>query len=265
MGLRSVMVIPREHGAWFMLLLSLFMGAGTARSFGLPFVFLGLAAIAVFSGLYSLGEGTKKLAISRQMRRDVLSSIVYFFLAAILAAPLFLAYQMWPLLLLSLLAVPFSGIYIYLALQRKHRTAWGELVNIAGISFPAAASYYVSTGEWSGVSLLLWLLTFLYSASSVFYVRLKVRQKAPLAADFSQRLKMGKLLLLYMLFLFSFLTLMAAADKIRFVLLLAYLPLLIKSLHSIFFSGGTTSIKKVGFTEAGHTVLFAALFLLFFQ
>lgn len=259
------MVLPKEHGAWFMLLLSLFIGAGAARSFGLPFVLLSLSSIALFSSLYSLGEGTKRATTGKDIKREALSSFIYFILSLVFIAPLFLIYRLWSLFALSLLAAPFFGFYLYLIFQRKHRTVWGEFVNIAGISFPAVASHYVSTGEWSNSSLLLWLLTFIYSASSIFYVRLKVKQKAPFIASPGQRFTLGRGLLAYLLFLFAVLVFMAIAGLIPVILLAAYLPLVLKCLFAIFYSRGTTSIKKVGFIEVGYTAIFVILFLFTFR
>lgn len=262
---QRLLVIPREHGAWFMLLLSLFVGAGAARSFGLPFVFLCLSAAALFSSLYSLGEGTKKASIAREMKMEALSSFIYFLLALVFIAPLFIIYRLWSLLSLGLLAAPFFGIYLYLILQRKHRTIWGELINIAGISFPAAASYYISSGVWTNTTSLLWLLTFLYSASSIFYVRLKIKQKAPFLASPGQRFLLGKSLLAYLLFLFVTLIILTITGLTPFILLVAYLPLALKSLFGIFYSRGTVSIKRVGFAEIGYSALFVALFLVTFH
>ncbi len=259
------LVIPREHGAWFMLLLSLVIGAGAAGSFGLPSVLLSLSAAALFSSLYSLGEGTKKASKGRETGREASSALIYFLLALVLISPLFFAYRLWPLLSLGLLVVPFFGFYLYLMFRRKHRTAWGEMVNIAGISFPAAASYYVAAGALTSTSLLLWLLTFLYSGGSVFYVRLKVKQKVPYSAGFSQRLIAGKDLLIYLLFLFATLLVLAAAGLIPAIAVAAYLPLALKCLSGIFYSRGTASLKKIGLMEAGYTAIFAVLLLITFH
>lgn len=248
-----------------MLLLSLFLGAGVAGSFHLPFVFLSLSAIALFSSLYSLGEGTKRVSTGRDMRREALSSFIYLLLSILFVAPLFLVYHIWSLLALSLLVAPFFFIYLYLIFRRKHRTPWAEMVNITGISFPAAASYFISAGAWSNTALLLWLLTFLYSASSVFYVRLKVRQKAPYRAGFNQRLSSGKGLLVYLAAMFVALIILAIAGAIQFLLFAAYLPLALKALFAIFYSRGVTSIKIVGFTEVGYTLLFGILFIIIFE
>ena len=259
------MVIPREHGAWFMLLISLVIGTGAARSFGLPSILLGLSAAAMFSSLYSLGEGVKKASIAREMKREAISSFIYFILALVFAAPLVIIYRFWSLLPLGLLAAPFFAIYLYLISQRKHRTIRGEIINIAGISFPAAASYYVSSGVWTDTALLLWLLTFLYSAGSIFYVRLKVKQKAPFPASPGQRFLLGKELMAYLIFLFATLIILAITGLIPFILLAAYLPLALKSLFSIFYSRGMMSIKRVGIAETGYSALFVALFLFTFQ
>lgn len=263
--LQKFLVIPREHGAWFMLLLSLFIGAGTARSFGIPTFFLSLSAVALFSGLYSLGEGTKRASAGKEIKREVLSSFIYFILAFVFIAPIFFIYRLWSLLSLGLMVAPFFGLYLYFIFQRKHRTALGELVNIAGISFPAAASYYVSRGVWSNISLLLWLMTFLYSASSIFYVRLKVKQKAPFVASFGQRFIMAKDLLVYLLFLFASLFMLVITGLIPFIILVAYLPLALKCTFGIFYSSGAVSIKKIGFYEVGYSALFVLLFLITFH
>ena len=62
------------------------------------------------------------------------------------------------------------------AAKREERTVATELIGIAGLTLTATAAYYVGTMRWDAIALYLWAANALYFASSVFYVRYRVRE-----------------------------------------------------------------------------------------
>jgi hypothetical protein len=65
------------------------------------------------------------------------------------------------------------------ATRMEERGTAGEIMAIVGLTMTAPASYYAASGRWELTALWLWLLSALYMASSVFYIKLRVYRLNP--------------------------------------------------------------------------------------
>lgn len=239
--------IPREHGAWAMLLTSLALGQAVAARLNPASPCLWLLVITVFC----LRE---PLALWRGKRPDkaVKRWTVALALAAlVLAGTLF----RWYGVAFLLLALPAAVLFVLHAewQRRGVRRSWqAELVGTAGITFAAPAAYYAATGSLGMAGISLWMALFAYFATQVAFVRWKLRAPADR--------RLGRLsLLLQALVAAAFLGL-GFAGIVPPGLFLAFIPGMIKAyLAAVAKVGRRQKVARIGWTEVLYSLMFFAL------
>lgn len=228
---------------------------GGVVGMGLP----GLLYFLTVAGLF-LARYPVELAVRRRTVPGVGRWLfIYAAATGVVGLSLVVAYGRWGLVPLGGLAVLIMGLYLWLIRQRAERTAPAELVMVAGLSLSAVGAVYVVRGEWVVLALWLWLLTALYSGSSVFFVRMMVRRPVRGRAALGRRLRVGWGALLYQGLVWLILSALVFRGAIPLLVPLAFLPLLVKVLAALFVVGGRPRIRVLGFMEVGHTLLFALL------
>ncbi|MDP2726030.1 MAG: YwiC-like family protein [Dehalococcoidia bacterium] len=255
-------ILPREHGAWAMLLIPLVVSLAVAGRWGLEGpLFLGtcLALYVSRQPLTMLVRDLKHPA-GQEWGRPLLWLIVYAVLALAFGLPLLYFYERWLLLPWAAIFLAFTAAHFYLRKLHLDRTIPGELVTIAGLALTAPGAYYVAKGL-EPTAIYLWALTTLYSGSSVFYVRLKMRQRSlrrP-AKDLRARLNLGRANIVYQGFLVLVLALAAISGQVPLLVPLAFIPLLAKVGDGILRGSSQVNIKRIGWTEVAHSVAFTFL------
>lgn len=251
-------MIPREHGAWGILLFSVALGAGVAGRVSLPLLLFTLAALALFLARHPL---TLMVKGSNFTGKAILWEAIYVAMAVVAFLPLLFIYHLWWLSLFGIALALYLGAYLYLVVSRKQRTVLGEMIGISGLSMAAPAAYYVSMGVWQVGALYLWLLSYLYHASSIFYVKMKVRQRSlpNLALSLVQRWQLGYKLLLYLGTLIIALLYLGLGGQVSALVFMAYLPLIGKAVWGVFHPTKVASIRALGWTEVAHGFLFTGL------
>lgn len=250
-------MIPREHGGWGILLFSIALGVGVAGKVSLSLLLFFVAALALFLARYPLTLMVK----GASKNRAIVWEIIYISIAVLSFIPLLFIYKLMWLIPFGVAFSLYLGVYLYLAVSKKQRTVWGEMIGISGLSMATPMAYYVASGAWQAEVLYLWLLSFLYHASSVFYVKLKVRYKTlpDLAFSLARKLQMARGLLLYLGMLLVAVIGLGLGKQVPMLALLAYLPLLAKAIAGAFSPSRVVSIKTLGWTEVFHGLLFTGL------
>lgn len=250
-------VIPREHGAWGILIFSVALGIGVSGQLGIRILLFCVAALALFLARHPL----TLLVKGGSVRRIVLWEAVYVLAAAAASIPLFVIYRLWWLLAFGAGFAVYLAAYVLVAVGRKQRTARGEMLGISGLALAAPAAFYVSGGVWQPSSLYLWLLSFLYHASSVFYVKLKVKHRTlpgP-SMSFARRWQLGRDLLFYMTVLVVAVMGLGLTGQAPALAIAAYLPLIGKSVWSVFLPTKIGSVRRLGWTEVVHGLVYTGL------
>jgi hypothetical protein len=171
-------IVPKEHGAWAVLYGAFVAGVGVAGQVTLPVVLflLGVTAIAFANGpLAILARPAIGPGQSERQRHALAWFLVYGAAAAAALSPLWVIFRMSFLLPFGMGATFFLLLRAFLVRERDDRTLIGELVGTAGLTMVGAAAHAVAVGEVQRVGALLWLLLFLFFASGVFYVRMRVQ------------------------------------------------------------------------------------------
>ncbi len=254
-----------------MLLVAFVLGPGVGANLNVEvWLVLGLIA-ALFLARYPLVLWLKKGGRGADGGRMMRWTGIYSLAGLLLLLPLLLRYDLWGLLYLGAAYGVSLAAYVLLVSRRKDRTTWGELWAVAGASLAAPAAYYAATGRLGKTAFLLWLLSLLYSGASVFYVPMKFRHRSFTGIlpgkdrwsfqegwPFQKGWRLGRKPLLYLGIMSLTLGLLALGGHIPWLALLAFLPLVVKTVYALV-RIRPASIRRIGFTEVAHVALFALL------
>jgi len=190
------MIVPREHGAWGLLLVPLFTGAAVGMAANhriLPVFLLTVAALALFwlrTPLESLLGTTPLKAQTSAERRPV--SLVILALTAISAAclaTLFWNHHNRGLLLLGgAAAAAFALQAVLKKLSRNARPA-SQLIGAFGLTCTAPAAYYAAGGGLDARAFALWAANWIFAGDQIHFVQLRIHSAR--AATFREKMARG--------------------------------------------------------------------------
>lgn len=296
--------LPREHGAWGVLLIPFLATAAIARRADAPVV---LTLVAVF--LFYLARHPLELLLAPQARRyyrdqgprpgdeppEVKETrvgiavpprallgwfLIYGAAGIVVALPLLLVFHRYGLLILGGVAAGFLVLRVELLRQRAERSLLGEWLAVPGLTLSAPTAWVAATGVLDATAVLLWLLHTLFFSSGIFYVKFRIRalqQKRPLAT-FWGRVVFARDLIGYHLLMLVFAASVvhigwASSFEVAprgpehwapWIAALPFLPAALRALARVIWFGGRFEIKRLGWTEVAHSVVFGALLVLTF-
>lgn len=218
--------LPREHGAWGILLIPFAMATTLTGAWTLRQALL-LAGVLM---LY--------LARTSWLRQSARWTWAWLAGSVACAAPLVVVWQLWWLPVLGAVAVAVGF--------RKTTHDWAmQLAAVAGLTLTAPAAHYVARGHWSGEAAQLWGLNLLYFAGGVFYVKMHI------ATAIARRPVGRRLVIGYHAALLVALAWWPVG--------LSLLPAVVRALVGTARVRPLLRIRRLGWTEVGHSLVFAAL------
>lgn len=256
--------MPAEHGAWGILVVP-FVCAAAAGSGAASAVPLTLAAVCVL-GVFLLRGSLQSYG---QWRALFLPA--HLALAAVSAttgALLLLRYERLPLLAVGAAAL---GLYLLQQLlARSHprdtekRSLAAELVGVVLLTLSAPAATISMQGHLDARGAEIWLLNALFFLGGVLYVKYRVR--GVLAhrtfATLQERLTFAWPVFVYHLLLVLLLACAVILDSLPLLALVAFAPAVLRAHGLLFHLGRRFPIKRLGWSEVAHSLLFAALLIL---
>ena len=172
--------VPNEHGSWVFLFSPLLIGLFAGGTFQTVIFFLVGAALAAFMLRQPITILVK--IISKRRPRTELPATAFWialygliglgFLAGLIA----MGFEQ--LLFLAAPALPVFAWHLWLVSRRSERRQ--PIVEIAGsgvLGLVAPAAYWVGVGHYDPTGWLLWGLTWLQSAVSIYYAYLRLEQR----------------------------------------------------------------------------------------
>ncbi|PEA52665.1 hypothetical protein CON64_22475 [Bacillus pseudomycoides] len=163
-------VIPKQHGAWAMLLipflLSAFIGKATWQH-----ILLFIAWLFIYLATYPFLMYMKQ----KRQKRYLHWTLIYFSLA-ILFGIIPLTYE-WRILLFAIYMIPLFFINIYFARQKNERALLNDVSAIIVFCIGGMISYYFTMKTIDETAWLIALVSFLYFMGSTFYVKTMIREK----------------------------------------------------------------------------------------
>lgn len=232
--------MPREHGAWGVLLIPFTIAAAVSGVFDLKVALLLVSILCFYVARASyLKHSTKWVAI-------LLAA------SALCTVPLLVVWRLWWLIAFAALAAP-------LAFRKTERSTVAQLIAVCGLTLTAPAAWYAATGRIDPKALSLWLLNALYFGGGVFYVKMHVAAAMRKRPFESVRVKiaMGASTLFYHTGALVCLIVLAAEKTIPPVALVSYAPVAARAITGVARLSPTLRIKRLGWTEVAHSVVFA--------
>jgi hypothetical protein len=261
---RRALVVPREHGAWGMLLVPLVTGATMGLLDGgriAPVLLLTTAVLALFwlrTPIESwLGTSAMRAQTpeERQLVRNVTLPLAT--TAAIALSALFWQGKNRELIWLGMIAgVAFAAQVLLKKTGRTTRMA-AEVVGAVALTSTAAAAYYAGTGRLDARACALWLVNWLFAADQIHFVWLRIRGAR--AAGWSEKFAVGWSFLAGQILLGGMLALACHFHRLPVLTLIAFAPILFRGF--VWFAKRPQPIvfRRLGWTELAHAVAFGVL------
>jgi hypothetical protein len=261
---RKLIVFPREHGAWGILLVPLVSGAAVGLLEGgspRPLLPLTIAALALFwlrTPVESwLGTSAMRARTSeefRLIRRTVLTLTA---IAAISLAWLFWGGANGQLFWIGgAAAVAFAAQALLKKAGRGARVV-AQVVGAAGLTAAAPAGYYVATGNLNREAWALWAANLLFAANQIHFVQLRIH--AAKFATRSEKLAAGRGFLTGQAALMVLMAAACAMQLYPWPAALAFLPVLYRGFA--WFAAGLEplAVRSLGWRELRHAAAFCVL------
>ncbi len=263
---QRALILPREHGAWGLLLVPLVTGAGVAfrESYHVfPLLLLLAAALALFwmrTPVESL-LGTSLIHVqSKDEQRSVL--VVTLGLAAVaalsLGALLWVGRNPYLWLIGCAAATAFVAQAILKKLGRSTRML-AEVVGTIGLTSSAPAAYYVITGRFNSTAWMLWLANLIFAGNQIHYVQLRIHtaRMEGLRAKFAR----GWTFALGQAVMAGVLVLASVRGFLPALALIAFVPVLFRGWFYFVQKPGPLAVKRLGWSELSHAIVFCGLFI----
>ncbi len=282
--LAAGLMLPREHGAWAMLLMPYLVGTLAAGWGGWPSFLLLVAVLLLFSASRPLEVALQSSARPREPKgagaglsparagdyggemrershRALVHLSAYLGLGGGAGLLLLVVFQRWDLLALGLASGAALALQLPLKRQRLDRGRPARLLSIAALSATGPAAYYAASGMLDRHAAAVWGLAFLYSAAGLFYVRLIYQPPARLKLETPQRLRAraGRQMAAYLAVATLAVAGLTAFGWMPPLAGLALLPTIAKAAWAWAKPEYRPTLKQVGLTEIGHSSLFALL------
>lgn len=235
-----------------MLLMPYLLGTLVAGWGGWPSFLLLASIVTLFTSSRPL-----ELAIRDGRSAALARFSIYALLGGVAGVLLLIFYHRW--MLLPVAAAAGLSLASQLVLRRRHldRTWPARLVSIAALSAAGPAAYYATTGALDRRAFALWLIAFLYSGASVFYVRLYYR--TPQRQKEDGRKQAERQMAAYLDALVATTLVLAVAGWFPPLGTAALIPLAVKVGLAWKRRGSRPSLRRIGVIEMGYSVLFLAL------
>jgi len=261
---RRALVVPREHGAWGMLLVPLASGAAVGLLAGgrvVPVLLLTTAVLALFwlrTPLESwLGTGAVRAQTleERQLVRNFTLPLAT--IAAVNLSALFWQGKNRGLMWLGLIAgAAFVAQLLLKKMGRATRVA-AEMVGALTLTSTASAAYYLATGRLDARAWVLWMVNGLFAANQIHFVWLRIRGAR--AAGWSEKLTVGWSFLAGQILLGGILALAYHFRWLPELTLMAFAPVLFRGLIWFAKRPQPIVVRRLGWTELAHAVVFGVL------
>ena len=261
---KKALVIPREHGAWGILLVPLATGAVAGlRSSGrvsdvVFFVVVTLSLFRLRTPVESL-FGTSAMRVQNEgERRFVLKAVIG--CAAISTAAL--AMLLWngrnfPLLIVGVVAgLAFVAQAQVKRMGRKGRMP-AQIVGAIGLTSTAAGAYAVATGRLDAIALGLWLANWLFAGDQIHFVQVRIHGSR--AVSLEEKLAAGGRFFLGQIALIGLVLGACRYGLLPKTIPLAFIPVLARGTLWLVPGRKPLNVHRLGFTELAHAVIFGVL------
>jgi len=263
---RHALILPREHGAWGLLLVPMVTAAGVAfreSNHVLPILLLLTAALALF-WLRTPVESLLGASAMRAQTKDERRAVAIVIAALGTVAALTLGALLWAgrnpglWLIGAAAAAAFVGQALLKKFGRRARML-SEIVGTIGLTSAAPAAYYVITGKFGAMAWMLWLANLIFAGNQIHYVQLRIHtaRVEGLRAKFAR----GWTFALGQFVMAGVLAAFCIRGWMPWVALVAFVPLLFRGWFYFFQKPAPLLVRRLGWNELSQAAAFCVLFI----
>lgn len=258
------LVVPREHGAWGMLLVPLVAGGVIGLEAGGNVASVLLLTVAVLALFWLrtpaeswLGTGVVRAQTPQERRHAAKFIVLLTSIAALSMTALLWQGRVRQLFLLAgLAAVAFAGQFYLKKLGRSTRMI-SELVGAIVLTATAPAAYCAATGRLDMRAWFLWLLNWMFAANQVHFVWLTIRGAR--ASGWSEKLSVGWSFMAGQFLLAGVLILTNHYGWLPALALAAFVPALFRGCAWFAKRPQPIVLRRLGWTEMAHAIAFGVI------
>ncbi len=251
----SRMPIPREHGAWGILIGAFLSVPAYTKTLSLPQCLFLLAILLLFVSREPLLQ-----VVRGRFRKDLFYWFLFFAVSGmgLLAFTAFLA--KFPALvgytgLMSL----FFVIEMYLVRRGKAMSFVSHLMGTIGLTTIAPLTLLIHLQSPTTAVFFIWFLNILFFVSGILFVRYEIALKSKSARGYREVQRYRVAMVLYHLLLLLFFAVLIYADNLLTSTIFLFLPITIQGLWAVTSRQAITNLKVVGWLQVGQTLFFVFL------
>ncbi len=272
---RRALILPREHGAWGLLLVPMVTATGVAFRVSfrvVPVLLMLTAALALFwlrTPFESLLGTSALRAQSKDERRLVVGVIAVLGTIATAAVSTLLWAGRNPLLWLigAGAGLAFAGQSLLKLTGRRapnRRSAqrlrmFSEIVGTIGLTSSAPASYYVITGNFNSTAWILWLANMIFAGNQIHYVQLRIHSAK--LEGLREKLSCGWTFALGQALMTAVITVACLDRLMPQYASLAFAPIMFRGWLYFIQKPMPLKVRNLGWGELGQAVLFCVAFI----
>ncbi len=263
---RHALILPREHGAWGLLLVPMVTGAGVAfreSRHVLPGILLLISALALAwlrTPVESLLGTAALRAQTKDERRSVGAVIAGLGAVAVLAlGTLLWAWQNPYLWLIGIVAgAAFIGQALLKKLGRRTRML-SEIVGTVGLTASGPAAYYVITGKFGATAWMIWMANLIFAGDQIHYVQLRIHTAR--IEGFRAKLRRGWMFAAGQLAMTVLITIACLLGLMPPIASIAFSPLLFRGWFYFIQGPAPLVVRRLGWNELSQAAAFCVLFI----
>ena len=261
---RRAMVVPREHGAWGLLLVPLFTGmaAGFAPEHRvwalLQFTLVALSLFLLRTPAEIL-VGTGAI-VARTSDERWTAFIAGAGLGLLSSACLLGLLWKGQYQALWVLGAATAGSFVMQAVLRKLGRSTrmiSQVVGAVGLTCTAPAAYYIGTGRLDTRAFMLWIANWIFAGNQIHFVQLRIH--AGRANTFTEKFERGGFFFVAQAALLTLLVLVSRWNMVPTLAIIAFLPALVRGSLWFFRKAEALNVKSLGWSEMKHGVAFGIL------
>jgi hypothetical protein len=261
---RHALILPREHGAWGLLLVPMITGAGVAfhrASNVAPLILLATAALALFwlrTPLESL-LGTTAMRVQNLEEAHAVRSFIALLgaVAAVALGALLWAGRNPDLWLLGTAVAAAFVLQAVLKKLGRNARMLSEMVGTIGLTASAPAAYYVITGNFGATAWMLWIANLLFAGDQIHYVQLRIHTAK--IEGFRAKLAKGWPFALGQAIMTAVITIACLDRLMPPIASLAFAPLLFRGWFYFVQESTPLVVRRLGWSELKHATVFCVL------
>ncbi len=263
-GRARALVVPREHGAWGILLVPLVTGAVVGiRSVPAAFS-VGLFTVAALTLFWlrtpvesCFGAGPMRVQTDAEAKSVLSAMAILGSVAAISLTALFLIGHTSGLVILG--AVAAIAFIIQALLKRFGRRYYmaAQIIGSIGLTATAPAAYYVATGRLDKIALSLWLANWVFAGNQVHFVQMRIHGAR--LSDGRDKFRHGAAFFIGQVAMAIALVVVWRAQLLPSIAVLAFIPVLVRGFWWFLPGPQTLAVKRLGWTELAYGVSFGIL------